>query len=115
MTRHSVRLALAALAMLGLSASAASAGCYGCGYTPPCCGVAVVPSYEPPVRTIIYPRPMYIVNQGPAFNAPVVGTVDRMLDEGQYVRRVVRWHRHRHHHWHHHQFSQGCAMGCGFH
>ncbi len=110
MTGHPVRLTLAALAILGLSASTASAGCYGCGSAPPCCAAA--PTYEAPVvyRTVVYPRPMYIVDQGPSFNAPVYGHVDRALDEGQYTTRVVRWHHH--HHWHHAWRHHGCATGC---
>jgi hypothetical protein len=51
---------------------------------------------------------MYIVDQGPSFNAPVYGHVNRALDEGQYTR-VVRWHRH--HHWHHAWRQHGCS-GC---
>jgi hypothetical protein len=126
MTGRPVRLltaaALAAAASL-LTVSAASAGCFSCGessYAPPVAQytapVVYSYSYAAPVTyaapscgcggyAASYQSPMYIVNQGPAYDAPVVGEPEEAapaLDYGYrraypYIGGGARWH---HRHWH---------------
>lgn len=121
MTGRPVRLltaaALAAAASL-LTVSAASAGCYGCGasysappvvqYTAP---VVYSYSYAAPVTyaapscgcggyAASYQSPMYVVNQGPTYDAPVVGEPEEAapaLDYGyrrayRHIGGGARWH-----------------------
>jgi hypothetical protein len=121
MTGHPVRLltaaALAAAASL-LTVSAASAGCFGCNasydappvvqYTAP---VVYSYSYAAPVTyaapscgcggyAASYQSPMYVVNQGPTYDAPVVGEPEEAapaLDYGYrraypYIGGGARWH-----------------------
>ena len=125
MTGRPVRLltaaALAAAASL-LTVSAASAGCYSCGasyYAPPVvqytAPVVYSYSYAAPATyaapscgcggyAASYQSPMYVVNQGPAFDAPVVGEPEDAsptLDYGYrraypYIGGGARWH---HRHW----------------
>ena len=103
------------------SITAASAGCYsGCGgyaapvahYSAPVVysySYAAPVSYAPPCSpcggygSYGYARPMYVVNQGPSFNEPVVGEAEGVYDTGyrraypHYSEGGIRWHRR---HWH---------------
>ena len=110
--------ALAAAASL-LSVSAASASCYsGCGYSAPVAyysaPVVYSYSYAAPVTYAApcspcgyasygYASPMYVVNQGPSYAAPVIGEAEEVYDYGYrrtypyYSEGGVRWHRR---HWH---------------
>ena len=127
MTGRPVRLltaaAFAAAASL-LSVSAASANCGGCGfgYAAPAvqysAPVVYSYSYAAPVTYAVpcspcgyggyasygYTAPMYVVNPGPTYNAPVVGMAEEAptFDYGYrraypYIGGGVRWH---HRHWH---------------
>jgi hypothetical protein len=126
---HLLAAATIAAAASVFSASSAFANCYGCGpsvgyqaqfYQPPVYQAPVV-SYAAPVvygasyqAPVAYPAPvqyapgcgcaarspMYVVNQGPAFNAPVVGTAEPIpaYEPGYrsypyYADGRVRWHR----------------------
>src|SRR5947209_3530426 len=140
---HTVHLlgaaSIAAAASL-FAASGASANCYGCGpsaiyqaqtYQAPVVSYSAPTvygySYEAPIA---YPAPvqyapgcgcaaqspMYVVNQGPAFNAPVVGEVEPILAYEPGVHRAypyyagghVRWH---HRHWNHGYDYRGYGTG----
>lgn len=117
---HLLTAAAVAAASL-LSASAASAGCYsGCGYAAPVAyysaPVVYSYSYSAPVSYAApcanpcgyasygYASPMYVVNQGPSYTAPVIGEAEGVYDYGYrrsypyYADGGVRWHRR---HWHH--------------
>jgi hypothetical protein len=117
---HLLTAAIAAAASL-LSVSAASASCYsGCGgyaapvayYSAPVVysySYAAPAAYAAPCSPCGYssyghaPR-MYVVNQGPAYAAPVVGEAEGVYDTGyrraypHYGDGGLRWHRR---HWHH--------------
>jgi hypothetical protein len=106
-----------------ISISTAAAGCYsGCGYAPVAYYSAPVVysySYAAPVTYAApcspcgygsygyasygYTAPMYVVNQGPAYTAPVIGVPEATFDYGYrraypyYSDGGVRWHRR---HWH---------------
>lgn len=117
MSGRPVRLlpaAAIAAAVSLLSISTASAGCYSCG-----CGAAVTYSapvvysytYSAPVvyaQPCAYASPMYVVNQGPAYTAPVPYTAEPTAAYGYvyggyrraypyYAEGGIRWHRR---HWH---------------
>ncbi len=117
MSGRPVRLlpaAAIAAAVSMLSISTASAGCYSCG-----CGAAVTYSapvvysytYSAPVvyaQPCAYASPMYVVNQGPAYTAPVPYTAEPTAAYGYvyggyrraypyYSEGGIRWHRR---HWH---------------
>jgi hypothetical protein len=120
---HLLTAAIAAAASL-LSASAASAGCYsGCGgYAAPVAyySAPVVYSYSyaapvtyaapcSPCGSYGHASPMYVVNQGPTYAAPVIGEAEGVYDTGYrrsypyYADGGVRWHRR--HHWRHHGYG----------
>jgi hypothetical protein len=112
--------------------SAASANCYGCGasvvyqapvvsYTAP---VVYGYSYQAPVA---YPAPvayapgcgcaalapMYVVNQGPAFNAPVVGVADPIPAFDPGYRRAYPYFGGGRMRWHHRGWNRGTYRGYG--
>jgi hypothetical protein len=114
------------------SISAASANCYGCGpsvvyqtptvsYTAP---VVYGQSYQAPV---VYPAPvayapgcgcaalapMFVVNQGPAFNAPVVGVPDPIPAFEPGYRRAYPYYAGGHMRWHHRGWNRGHYRGYG--
>ena len=120
MSGRPVRLLTAAGLMAAaslMSITAASAGCYsGCGYSAPVAyySAPVVYSYAAPVTYAApcspcgyasygYASPMYVVNQGPSYTAPVTGEAEDVYDYGYrraypyYSESGVRWHRR---HWH---------------
>ena len=98
--------AIAAAASL-LPASTASAGCYsGCGYAAP------VVHYASPCSPCGYhrhhhhyhhrhyhPAPMYVVNQGPSYTAPVIGEPEGVIEYG--FRRLFPFFGHARKHYHH--------------
>ena len=122
MSGRPVRLLTAATLVAAaslISISTASAGCYSCGptvsYAAPVVTyqAPVVYSYAPAVRYAApscgcggyaASAPMYVVNQGPTYNAPV--TIDAEQEPSYGYRRAypyygagggIRWHRR---HWH---------------
>jgi len=130
---------LAAAASL-ISISAASAGCYNCG---PSVSYAPVVTYQAPAvysqsyaAPVAYPQscgcatqaPMYVVNQGPAYTAPVTLEAEPTpAYEDGYQRAYpyygaggMRWHRR---HWqrsygyrhHHHGYRYGMGYRYGGH
>jgi hypothetical protein len=132
-------LAAAAVAAVAsfASVSAASAGCYsGCGYTtyaPPVAyySAPVVYSYSY-ARPVAYAapctpcgysygyavRPMYVVNQGPAYTEPVTIGAEPTPGYSYGYRRAypyyaggVRWHRHWKHRWGHRGFGPRFGYG----
>jgi hypothetical protein len=130
-------LAVAAVAAAAsfASVSAASAGCYsGCGYSyaPPVAyysaPIVYSYSYAAPVRYAApcspcgygyAARPMFVVNQGPAFTAPVTIAAEPTpaYDYGyrrsypSYYGGGVRWHRHWKHRWGHRGFGPRFGYG----
>ena len=100
------------------SMNAASAGCFSCGssytyaapvayYTAPVVysySYAAPAAYAAPCNCgYAAPAPMYVVNQGPAYNAPVTGYAEPLPSYGYrsaypYAEGGLRW---RHRHWHH--------------
>lgn len=151
MSGRPVRLLTAAAVAVAaslFSVSAASAGCYtGCGYAAPVvryvAPVVYSYTYTKPVTYAspcspcgyahvrhvrhrhYYPAPMYIVNQGPTYTAPVIGAAEGVVEYG-YRRSYpfvgggrVHWHRkHWHHRWghrhgmrHHHHGWRHHRMG----
>ncbi len=121
-----------------LSISTASAGCYsGCGGTSYAAPVAYYTapvvysySYAAPVSYAApcspcgssygygyASRPMYVVNQGPSYTAPVIGEAEGVYDTG--YRRAypylgeggVRWHRR---HWQRGYGYRGYRHGLGY-
>jgi hypothetical protein len=132
MSGRPVHLLAAAALAVAASTTVASAGCFsGCGssygyaapvayYTAP---VVYSYSYAAPVSYAApcspcggyasygygasygyaAPSPVYVVNQGPSFNAPVIGAAEQgpAYEEGAYPAYYgesgIRWHRH---HWH---------------
>ena len=113
------------------SVSAASANCYGCG---PSVYQAPVVSYAAPVvygysyqAPVAYPAPvqyspgcgcaaqapMYVVNQGPAFNAPVIGEADPIPAYQPGYRRAYPYYAGGHMRWHHRGWNRGYYRGYG--
>jgi hypothetical protein len=123
--------AIAAAASL-FSIGAASANCYGCGssvvYQAPVVSYAAPVvygySYQAPVA---YPAPvqyspgcgcaaqapMFVVNQGPAFNAPVIGEADPIPVFRSGYRRAYPYFGGGHVRWHHRGWNRGYHRGYG--
>jgi hypothetical protein len=108
------------------SISAASANCYGCG--PSVVYQAPVVSYAAPVvygysyqAPVAYPAPvqyspgcgcaaqapMYVVNQGPAYNAPVFGEAEPIPAYQPGYRRAYPYYAGGHVRWHHRGWNRG--------
>ena len=112
-----------------LSTGTASAGCCGCGAVTYSAPVVYSYSYSAPVvyaQPCAYASPMYVVNQGPAYTAPVSVTAEptasyRYIYGGyrrpypSYSDGGVRWHRR---HWHRgYGYRHGAAgprLRCGY-
>jgi hypothetical protein len=116
--------AIAAVASL-FSAGSAFAGCYSCG--PSVIYQAPVVTYSAPMvygytyeAPMAYPAqpyapgcgcaaqsPMYVVNQGPAYNAPVVGEADPIPAYEPGYRRAYPYYAGGHVRWHHRGWYRG--------
>lgn len=122
---------IAAAASL-FSIGAASANCYGCG--PSVVYQAPVVSYAAPVvygysyqAPVAYPAPvqyspgcgcaaqspMFVVNQGPAYNAPVIGEADPIPAYEPGYRRAYPYYAGGHMRWHHRGWNRGTYRGYG--
>jgi hypothetical protein len=124
---------IAAAASL-FSLSTASANCYSCG--PSVIYQAPVVTYSAPMvygytyqAPMAYPAPvqyapgcgcaalapMYVVNQGPAFNAPVVGEADPIPAYQPGYRRAYPYYAGGHVRWHHRGWNRGYgSRGYGY-
>src|SRR3954468_14249269 len=129
MSGHPVHLlgaaAIAAAASL-FAASGASANCYGCGPSVVYQAPAVTYSapmvygytqeapmaYQAPVQYApgcgcAAQSPMYVVNQGPAYNAPVVGEAEPIPAYEPGYRRAYPYYAGGHVRWHHRGWYRG--------
>ena len=112
MSGRPVRLLTAAAiaaAVSLLSISTASAGCHRCGCGPVRPSSTVVYNYAYPApivyaRRCAHPAPMYVVNQGPTYTAPVTLTAEPTPFYG-YKCGYRRAYSHHRRHWH---------RGCGY-
>jgi len=127
MSGRPVHLLVAATiaAAASLFASSAFAGCYSCG--PSVIYQAPVVTYSAPMvygytyeAPMAYPgrvyapgcgcaaqSPMYVVNQGPAYNAPVVGEADPIPAYEPGYRRAYPYYGGGHVRWHHRGWNRG--------
>src|SRR6266700_6076250 len=123
---HLLAAATIAAAASLFAASTASANCYGCG--PSVIYQAPAVTYSAPMvygytyqAPMAYPAPvqyspfcdcaaqapMYVVNQGPAYNAPVVGEAEPIPAYEPGYRRAYPYYAGGHMRWHHRHWNRG--------